>query len=673
MPTLVINGSEIEVDDSFLSLSPEDQEKTVDEIAMSLGKASAQPSQEATIGNKIGAAIDGVAQGLTFNYSDEIAAGLATGFGLLGDYDQAVQAERARMAENKEKAGGYSLAGEIAGGLTTGAGLLKAGLSTLPRFANAGLRARLGAGAAEGAAYGAAYGSGAAEGGLPERAVGAGVGAATGGVVGAATPVVGAGLRAGGQAAYNSIAPKVRAVMNPQGEAVRRVGEAFKRDALMGQRPLTAADEANAAINNQQLMNFDRGGETVRALTRSVTNQSPESRGVIERVVSDRFEGQGARARDVLSRVANGQVDDLAFQDQLKAAARQANNPAYKKAENSPAAQSMWHEGFEQLMQSPAIQKAAKEATGRGANRAAVEGFTPIRQPFNFDEAGRYTLKTNPDGSIAKPNLRFWDQVKRNLDDQIGAAKRSGEKAFVADLQALKGQLVGMLDDTVPEYATARKGAAAFFDAEDALDAGRKFVSQNKDLRKSFRAIGKMNTKEREAFKVGFAAELSEKLSSVNDRRNVINQIFKSDSARKKVELALGKDGAKELEQFVKIEAAMDMMRNALGNSTTARQLVELGIGAGVGGYQGGWDGAAIGAMAGYAVGKGRGLLAEKAQEEVMRRVAKILLSENRADLAPAARQIAKSAKMQKALDQIMDKIQQGASVSTIQQVAPIQ
>jgi hypothetical protein len=328
----------------------------------------------------------------------------------------------------------------------------------------------------------------------------------------------------------------------------------------------------------------------------------------------------------------------------------------------------MWHEGFEQLMQAPAFQKAAKDATGTGANRAAAEGFTPVRNPFEWDEAGRYVLRTNKDGSAAKPTLQFWDQVKRNLDDQIGTAQRSGAKSQSADLMALKRQLVETLDNTVPEYADARKGAAAFFGAEDALEAGRKFVMQNKDIRQSASAIAKMSKPEKEALKIGFAGELSEKLSSVGDRRNVIQQIFGSENARRKVDLVFGKEGAEELHQFVKMEAAMDMMRGALGNSTTARQLVELGLGAGIGGYQGGLEGAIIGGAAGVALGKGRAFAIEKAEQEVMRKIANILLSSDRAALAPAAKQIANSARMRDALDRVLVKIENNARTATVQQ-----
>jgi hypothetical protein len=145
--------------------------------AVELERRKSAP-QEARWDHKVGAAIDGVAQGMTFGFSDEIAAGMASGGGLWGDYDEELAAERARMAENKELAGGYELGGQIAGGLATGAGLMKSGVTMLAKNPTV-LKA-----AGEGALYGGAYGLGSAEEGerLEGALMGAGTGAAFGGL-----------------------------------------------------------------------------------------------------------------------------------------------------------------------------------------------------------------------------------------------------------------------------------------------------------------------------------------------------------------------------------------------------------------------------------------------------------------------------------------------------------
>ncbi len=226
MTTINIQGKRVKVDDSFMSLSPEQQNATVDEIAQSLGnQAPEQP--EARWDHKVGAAIDGVAQGLTFGYSDEIAAGMASGGGLWGDYDEELASERGRMAENKELAGGYELGGQVVGGLAGGLGLAKGGLTMLSKAPTVGKAAL------EGAAYGAAHGSGAAvEGNRLE-------GAAIGGVLGAATGGI-------AQKAGNAIKGKFahKAVSNPASsldELTLKTSEIYKQAEAAGIRINKAA------------------------------------------------------------------------------------------------------------------------------------------------------------------------------------------------------------------------------------------------------------------------------------------------------------------------------------------------------------------------------------------------------------------------------------------------
>jgi hypothetical protein len=458
-----------------------------------------------------GAMIDSAAQGLTFNTSDEIEAGLKTGFGLFGDYGQAVENVRGRMEYNQGNNPVTYLAGGIAGGLTTGAGMLKSGLSLVPRFANSGLRARMGAGALEGAAYGTAYGIGGGE-GLGGRVEGAGIGAVTGGAVGGAVPVAGTVLRGAGEMAYDAIAPRIRGVLNPEGEAARRVGAAFQRDAQMQQFPLSRADEAAGFVPGQDVRNFDRGGETVRTLVRSVTNQSPESRGVIERTVSDRFAGQGERLRNVIERVAGGKIDDIAYQEQLASRQQATNRAAYERAwkvnfgpQHSPV--------FDEL-----LTRVPPEAVRNAMRVAKAEG-----RPFGEqlvasidDAAGTVTFSR-------QPSMREWHYIQRGLRSASDSAYRSGVGEVGTAYKALHREVLDAMDNANPAYKTARQGAAAFFQADDAIDAGRKYVRQNMDVRQATAAFQKMSAAEQDAFKIGFAGELIESLRGVSERRNVIS------------------------------------------------------------------------------------------------------------------------------------------------------
>ena len=455
--------------------------------------------------------------------------------------------------------------------------------------------------------------------------------AGDGGALGVVLPAFGAGARFVG----NKTQPFVGALTNPVKESFRRTGVAFNRDiAANPAGVMNQADEAVAAANGVPLINADRGGETVRALARSVANQSPEARGVIDKVASDRFSGQAGRAVNFMRRIAGGAVDDLGYQKSIKDAAAHTNEPRYRAAMQSPKADFVWSQPIADLMQSPTFRSAVQAAESRGADKAAIAGAKAVKNPFKFGADGSISIKVNPDGSRALPSLAFWDQVKRNLDGMIGTAQRSGDNALTADLTEMKQKLVGALDDKVPEYRAARAGAASYFGAEDALDAGKMFANKTRELPEANKAFNAMNPAEQAAFRVGFASEIIDKIKDARFRANVIDQAFGSPAKREMMELVFGKARAKELEAYVRVEELADKLRGALGNSTTARQLMELGIGAGSGALLTGGDWK--GALSGAALVKGGRFLAQRADNKVMQEVAKLLTSNNPADIQKA-------------------------------------
>ena len=617
-------------------------------------------------------------QGLTLGFGDEaltpVATGIRQGINAVtgqgptnyGDVSDQISARHdAGLAAAREQEGGAATVAELAGALTSApllpaAALFKSG-KLLPRVANA---------ATAGATYAGIYGAGSAEGDVGDRVVEGLKNAPLGAAFGGAVPILGRGLMAG----KDAVANRLQNAFRPNEAAQRIVGQAAVRDRQAGNM-FSAADEAAAATDNLPVMNVDRFGETTRATARQAANLSPEARATLTSAAEDRFTTQNIRAQSIVNRLVGGAADDLGYQESLRITAQRSNKPAYDKAYNSPQAQAMWDDDFAQLLQAPAMQQAVRESTTRGANRAAVDGFRAVKNPFQ-EVDGVFQLKKNKDGSQALPNLPFWDQVKRNLDSTIGTLQRSGDRAQAADVTALKNGLVDLLDTAVPEFATARQGAARFFDAEDALEAGRKFVTSNQNIRGAVQNIKKMTDPEREAFRTGFAAELMERITKTNDRTNVIRQVFGSPASRAKIEAALGKGAARELETFAKIETTMDQLRTALGNSTTTRQLVELGLGGGIGGatglVQGGGDPAtaALYAIAGAAAGRGFTKAREAVTTKVMREVADILSSADPAKMINAVRQITSSKARQRALDAFMDRVGAIGGASAVSQIS---
>lgn len=622
----------------------------------------------------LSAAWQGAKSGATFNFNDELAGAHAAGphlpnvpgtlwAGPIGQtaigagrviYDKLTNRapeataayEHARDEERKageiaEAQHPYAhMAGEVAGGLALpiGGGV---GAATVPL--------RIGRGALIGAGTGALYGAGAGE-DTSHRLTGAAMGAGTGAVVGAAAPAVVEGAL---QAASRIIQPIVRTVQgatNTEGEAGRRVITGLQRD-FDRQGPSMTPEEiaaANAAGSPRAII--DAGGDTTHALARSSANTSPEARAALTDMVQDRFGTQNDRAAGFVQHLTGATGDNPATVEALQTAARQANRPAYARAYRD--GQTVWTPEIEQLTQAPAVQSAIRDATQTGANRAALDGFQPVRNPFEFDATGRMTLRTNPDGSQAVPSLQFWDHVKRNLDDQYNKLTRAGARSEAADVNGLRQSLVGHLDQAVPSYQTARAGAARFFGAQDALEAGSQFVTSRMNNAEAQRAFNRMSAPEQALFRQGYASSLINKIGEMGDRRTILNSIANSPAERQRMEIALGPQNARAMEAFLRAEGVMDRARNAVtGNSTTARQLAELGLAGGaygIEGLHGGFsDPRAIGTAAvvwGLTHGSNR------INERVARRVGEMLASHDPAVLNQGVQLIARNARIFNAL-----------------------
>jgi len=217
MPTITINGQQVPVSENFFSLSPEEQDATVDEIASEMGIAGgqqqAQPAEAAPAERPswfpaLSNAADASAAGVFAGFDDEIGAGMMApieaakdwyqgkGFDLGAAYTRGQQQRDASKAQRRENHPIASVTGEILGGLALGgkissprsAGGLGLSIAARP----VGMAGKIGAGALEGAGYGALYGAGEAKSG--ERLQGAGTGAAIGGITGGAVGAVGGAL-----------------------------------------------------------------------------------------------------------------------------------------------------------------------------------------------------------------------------------------------------------------------------------------------------------------------------------------------------------------------------------------------------------------------------------------------------------------------------------------------
>lgn len=150
MAKIEIAGKVVEVEDSFLELSPEEQGEVVDEIAQSLGTIPTGPPDEGAFS----AATSGTEAGMMYNWDDEIGGAMMApieatknwfkgeGFDLKRGYTDAQQFFDKRKQMQREQHPVASGVGEIVGGGLAAGGLTAKGLVTggaklLPAMAEA--------------------------------------------------------------------------------------------------------------------------------------------------------------------------------------------------------------------------------------------------------------------------------------------------------------------------------------------------------------------------------------------------------------------------------------------------------------------------------------------------------------------------------------------------------
>lgn len=661
MATLTVNGTKITVDDSFLSLPKAQQEATVNEIASKLGVSSqATPPAGAVPGSKEYSdwAIAQVRAGNKLpqvsppppeyaapqaqpNILDAISAGFTSGVNALpiigpsvmgglenakaafhGQTPEQIAADDQRMRNENQLASGIgAVTGTVAPFLVGGA---IPGVAKVLGMGPGSLLSRSLFSAGSSSAIAGA--DTLARGGSMEDA---GKSALLGGGIGAVAPGLGDLLGKGLSVAGEKVSGLWNTAFNPEAQAQRLISGSAANDVRAG-KAMTQADEASAALNGQPIINADRFGTNVRQLSRTAANSNPAARAALTDQVEQRFLTQAGRAKDFITRVAPA-VDDLGALEALQTAARASNKVRYDAARSNPAARVIWTPEIKNLFQSPDFLAAIKGAERTAANDAASSGVKSVKNPFVFDANGNIGLRKMADGSTALPGLEFWDIVQRNLRATSEKAFRDGDKLLGSQVADMRRQLLSSLDNAVPEFAAARQGAAKAFGAEDALEAGKKFVQQKMAIPEARKAYAALSPAEKKLFATGFASELLDKIGASSDRVNVINQIFGSPAARAQVELALGKNAATELEQFTRVEDIMHMTKNEVtGNSTTARQLLASGaLGAGAGGLLSGWDPKSIasGAFLMAAGRMGARALGQAVDQRILKIVADVLAS----------------------------------------------
>jgi hypothetical protein len=375
----------------------------------------------------------------------------------------------------------------------------------------------------------------------------------------------------------------------------------------------------------------DLGAGRTQALLRSAANTSPEGRAQLEQVIENRFLRQNERVADtVRNALPDGQANARKTADQLVAEYDLGRVPAYQRAYQQ-GDRPIFTRAMERLTNSPAVVAAMRRALESGRDRDVTMGFGGFNPKVNVTPDGRIIWNRNAQGMPVAPNLQYWDAVKRELDDAASKAGRAGAKGEAQVLGDLARTLRTELDSVVPSYAKARGIAEQFFGESNALEAGRKLAGKKMDPEEVSAILRKMKPDEQALFKEGYASDLANRvLEGMADTTNVTKGrgILQSPNERRMAQVIFGPGGVAQIEARMYLEKIMDGARQAMGNSTTARQLIEAGLAGGaVGGITSGWDPTTIGAWGAGAMTSRAGaskLLSEEARVGLKHMIGKV-------------------------------------------------
>lgn len=559
MTTLNINGRRVTVDDSFLSLSPEQQEATVNEIAGQIGATQADP-RDSFVG-KADAAVRGAADMLSLGFADEIAAGLGTGFGMLGDYDAELARQRGIDQSDTENRFGYRLGGQLAGGVAGGVGLSNAGLSLATRTAQGGgsLARLAGGAAADGALTGGAYGFGSGE-GAEGRLHGAGLGAAVGGVAGAAAPYAMAGLQAAASPVVRPIMSRVR----PEAYASRALSDGLGR-AGMGVDDVVAA-LARASDDGQPMYTVaDAMGNAGQRMLSTVARTPNNARQDVIEALANRQMGQGERLTNFLAEGFS--APDTAAQRVagLKGARKAAADTAYEAARKGAGAVDV----------SGAV-AAADDILSPGVSRVANPGSGIADDSLEGVIRRARSLLTD-----GRSNLSNFDSVlraKQDIRDMIDAAVRSGRNNQARLLSRVHDELDSALEAASPAYRSANDDFARASRVIDTVDTGTAAASGRTRASDNIAQFQQMTPEQQAAFRVGYADPLIARVESAaaSPTTNRARMLI-TDKTGQEFPAFAAPGQADQLGQRIAREQRMFETANAaLGGSKTADNLADM-------------------------------------------------------------------------------------------------
>lgn len=455
-------------------------------------------------------------------FADEATAGIKTGFGLAGDYDKELQAQRAARA-SAEQAHPYAfMAGQVAGAIPASViplGAAARGTSMLGQVARGAV-----GGAAQGGAYGVGSGEG-LEGRLDSGVKGAGIGLVAGG----AAPIVGRAIGAG-----------VSKVMGRGGDkATQQVARAIEGDSV------NPAALANMAPDG---MIADMGPNLQQMASVQAASPGP-GRQVVREAMAARQAGAGQRTQDAVDQALGPRTNIVQSADQIAADRGAAAAPLYQQAYATP------------IQVTQPIQDILATPTGRAALAKAKRLAADERAPID----------------LANLDTRALDYVKRGMDDVAGALARGGRREQLRAVNDMRSTLLNEMDQMNPAYAQARAAYAGPSGVLDAMDAGKGVFQRSVAPDALRKEIASMPAADQAGFREGARSAIEEIMATArNDAGAATRELAEKGWNREKLRILVGSKADDLIGALENEKRYAGTANRTLNNSETAPRVAGM-------------------------------------------------------------------------------------------------
>ncbi|MCP1239855.1 hypothetical protein NKW44_09125 [Acetobacter lovaniensis] len=567
MPTLTINGRDVDVGDEFLKLSPEQQNATVDEIAHSMGGGKStrsdvpqHPVFDAArsfvqgfplVGGfqpKIEAAADAGLSYLTGGATPE--AGTLSG-GLGDRYHQALANISSDQQQFSQAHRALNTGAQIAGGIAATAPLASIAIPLRLAQASGALAAgsRIGLTGLEGAVLGGtdAYARG------DNVAQGAGMGA-----------VGGAGGQALGEAISGGAALTRALMRGSEGRATDRAASIV--------RQLGQSDALSPALAEAELARLGPAatladlGPNMQQAARAVASAPGSAQKQLVEALMNRQGQSGQRIEGAMDAAMGPRTNILDSADRISSSRSALASPWYDKAMSVPVADSP---ELQEIIKTPAFMSALAKANTLAGN----EGRSLYSPTGNM---GMHGPEMAPD--VSKMTLQDLHYIQRAMQDNIGEIKTGAgfkDNEASRSVADVRRRLLGVMDDLSPEYATARGIYSDYSKVAQALADGQKVFSNSTTPDMLQRALAGMGESEKAAFTEGARQQVAQTMGTARNDANAAKALLDKGYNREKMALILGDDAASGLNNAVDAERTFAATTQAArGGSMTDRNIL---------------------------------------------------------------------------------------------------